>query len=128
MKEAFRTLTKDHILQTYLSDWDFRSSNEGNAVGYNLYVFDIWYQENFTAAQPSKVEFKIDGVVQSFLNGFTFVLTKRLVFIISDEQRHFALFQIEFSFDYIPNKVFQVIEKFNSTTFWIWFSKKILWM
>ena len=41
-KEAFRTLTKDDILQPYISDDDFRSSNvRADDVGYNFYVFDI---------------------------------------------------------------------------------------
>ena len=44
IKEAFRVLTKDDILQPYISDRDFRSSNNNNDIGYNLYVFDIRYQ------------------------------------------------------------------------------------
>ena len=56
IKEAFRALTKDDILQPYISDHDFRSSNvRADDVGYNLEVLDIRYQENFTAAQPIKV-------------------------------------------------------------------------
>ena len=38
IKEAFKALTKDDILQPYISDDDFRSSNNNNDVGYNLYV------------------------------------------------------------------------------------------
>ena len=42
IKEAFKALTKDDILQPYISEEDFRSSNAAaNDVGYNLYVFDI---------------------------------------------------------------------------------------
>ena len=42
IKEAFRALTKDDILQPYISDDNFRTSNAAaNDVGYNLYVFDI---------------------------------------------------------------------------------------
>ena len=64
IKEALRALTKDSIVQPYISDDDFRSSNvRADDVGYNLYVFDTRYQQNFTASQPNKVEFKIDGVV-----------------------------------------------------------------
>ena len=37
-KKAFKALTKDDILQLYISHSDFRSSNNGNDVGYNLYV------------------------------------------------------------------------------------------
>ena len=62
IKEAFRALTKDDILQPYISDNDFRSNNDGNNIGYNLYVFDIRYQKNFASAQPIKVEFKFYGV------------------------------------------------------------------
>ena len=59
IKEAFKALTKDDLLQPYKSEQDFRSSNAAAAdVGYNLYVFDITYQKNFTAYQPIKVDFK----------------------------------------------------------------------
>ena len=90
-KEAFRALTKDDILQPYISEEDFRTSNVRAAdVGYNLYVFDMRYQNNYTAFQPIKVEFKFDGVVPNNVNGYALVLTK-LVSISSDGQRHFDL-------------------------------------
>ena len=61
IKEAFRILTKDDIIQPNISDDDCRSSNAGvDEVGYNLYAFDIRYQQNFTASQPIKVEFNFD--------------------------------------------------------------------
>ena len=58
IKETFKSLTKDDILQPYISDHDFRSSNDGNEIGYNIYAFNIRYQKNFENAQPVKVEFK----------------------------------------------------------------------
>ena len=92
IKEAFRALTKDHILQPYVSEEDFRTSNLRAAdVGYNLYVFDIRYKKNYTASQPIKVEFKFDGVVPNNVNGYALVLTNKLVSISSDGQRHFDL-------------------------------------
>ena len=36
IKKAFKALSKDDILQPYLSDDDFRSSNESNSIGYNI--------------------------------------------------------------------------------------------
>ena len=46
IKEAFKALTKDDILQPYISDDNFRTSNvAANDVGCNLYVFDIRYQK-----------------------------------------------------------------------------------
>ena len=91
-KEAFRALTKDDILQRYTSDDDFRSSNSGIVeLGYNLYVFDIRYQQNFTASQPLEVEFKFDGVVPNDINGYAWVLTNNLVSVSSDGQSHFDL-------------------------------------
>ena len=47
IKEAFRALTKDNILQPYIPEDDFRSDNNGNTIGYNIQVFDIRYQKNF---------------------------------------------------------------------------------
>ena len=36
IKEAFKALTKDDILNPYISEDDFRSSNKGNNIGYNI--------------------------------------------------------------------------------------------
>ena len=58
IKEAFKALIKDDILQPYISEDDFLSSNvRADDVGYNLYVFDIRYQKNFTASQSIKSRF-----------------------------------------------------------------------
>ena len=92
IKEAFKTLTKDEILQPYISDDNFRTSNAAaNDVGYNLNVFDIRYQKNFTNSQPIKVEFKFEGVVPNDIKGYALVLTNKVVSISSDGQRHFDL-------------------------------------
>ena len=45
IKEAFKALTKDNLLQQYISEHDFRSSNNDNNIGYNIYTFDIRYQK-----------------------------------------------------------------------------------
>ena len=50
-KEAFRALTRDDILKPYISYNDLRSSNDGDNIGYKLYVFDIRYQNNLENAQ-----------------------------------------------------------------------------
>ena len=91
IKEAFRALTKDNILQLYISEHDFRSSNDGDNIGYNIYAFDIRYQKNFESSQPIKVEFKFDGVVPAGIYGYALVLTNRLNSISSDGQRMFDL-------------------------------------
>ena len=91
IKEAFKSLTKDDILQPYISEDDFRSSNEGNNIGYNIYAFDIRYQKNFESSQPIKVEFKLDGLVPAGIYGYALVLTNKLISISSDRQRMFDL-------------------------------------
>ena len=91
IKEAFTALIKDNILQPYISEHDFRSSNGVDDIGYNLYSFDIRYQENFESSQPRKVEFKFDGVVPVGIYGYALVLTNRLISISSDGQRMFDL-------------------------------------
>ena len=91
-KEGFRALSKDNILQQYISDDDLRSSNvRAEDVCYNLYLLDIRYQKNYAASQPIKVEFKFDGVVLKDVNGYALVLTNQLVSISSDGSRHFDL-------------------------------------
>ena len=87
IKEAFKALTKDDILQPYISDDDFRSSNEGNNIGYNIYDFDIRYQINFENSQPVKVEFKFSENIAVGIYGYALVLTNRLASLSSDGQR-----------------------------------------
>ena len=91
IKEAFRALTKDDLLQPYISDNDFRSSNDGDNFGYNIYVFDIRYQKDLESAQLIKVEINFDGVVPAGVYGYALVLTNKLVSISSDGQPHFDL-------------------------------------
>ena len=91
IKEAFKALTKDDILQPYISEDDFRSSNEGNNIGYNIYAFDIRYQKNFENAQPVKVEFKFSENIRAGIYGYALVLTNKLISISSDGQRMFDL-------------------------------------
>ena len=82
---------KDKILQPYISDNDFRSSNDGNNIGYNIYAFDIRYQKNFESAQPIKVEFNFNGVIPAGIFGYALVLTNRLISISSDGLRMFDI-------------------------------------
>ena len=91
IKEAFKALTKDDILKPYISEDDFRSSNEGNNIGYNIYAFDIRYQKNFENAQPVKVQFKFSENIPAGIYGYALVLTNKLVSISSDGQRMFDL-------------------------------------
>ena len=82
IKEAFRALTKDDILQPYISDDNFISANARvDDVGFKLFVFDISYQQNSTASQPIKIEFKFDGVVLNDMNGYALVLANKVVSI-----------------------------------------------
>ena len=96
IKEAFKALTKDNMLQPYISENDFRSSifvDHGNEIGYNIHDFDIRYQKNFESGQSVKVEFKLDGVVPAGgIYGYALVLTNRLVSISSGGQRMLHLF------------------------------------
>ena len=41
IKEAFKALTKNDKPQPYISENDFRFSNDGNTIGYNRHAFDI---------------------------------------------------------------------------------------
>ena len=91
IKEVFRALTKDDILQPYISDKDFMSSNNNNDIGFNSYVFDIRYQKNFQNSQPIKVEFEFSENIVGEIYGYALVLTNRKISISSDGQRHFDL-------------------------------------
>ena len=57
IKEAFRALTKDSILQPYISENDSRSSNvgdDGNEIGFNIHAFDIRYQNFLKVVNQEK--------------------------------------------------------------------------
>ena len=70
-KEVFRALTKSDILQPFISDTDFNSSNvRVDVVVYKLYVFDIRYQKIFADSQLIDIEIKFDGVVPIYVNGY----------------------------------------------------------
>ena len=88
IKEA---LTKDNLLQQYISEHDFRASNDGNYIGYKIYAFDIRYQNNLETSQPIKVEFIFDGVVPAGIYVYASVLTNKLISISSDGQKMFDL-------------------------------------
>ena len=91
-KEDFRSLTKDDILQLYLSNQDWKSSNAGvDDVGCYLYVFGMRYRTNFTVAQPVKIKFNIDEVVLADFNGYALILTNKQLSVTSDEQKYFEI-------------------------------------
>ena len=87
IKEAFKALTKDNKLQTYITEDDFRSDNNGYTIRYNIHVFDIRYQKNYQSGQSLNVEFKFDKRVPAGVYDYALVLTNRLVSIGSDGQR-----------------------------------------
>ena len=94
IKETFRALTKDDILQPYIPDHDFRSSNKGDDNGYKLYVLDIRYQKNVASAQPIKVELKSSENLPAGIYSYALVLKIVLVSIGSDGQSNFDSFEV----------------------------------
>ena len=97
IKEAFRALTKDDPLITFISDQDFISTNviaageSTNDIGYNLYVFNIQYQKIFETGHPLKKEFKFSEDVPAGKYGYALELTNKLVSTSSDGQKLFDL-------------------------------------
>ena len=91
IKQAFKALTKDDILQPYISEDDYRSSSDGDNIVYDIHVFDIRYQKSFETGQSVKVEFKFDKVIPAGIYGCGLVLTNGLLIISSDGQRMFDL-------------------------------------
>ena len=70
----------------------FLSSNiRADDVGYKLNVFDIRYQERFTASKPIGVECNFVGVVPKDVIGCALVITNKLVSVGSDGQKDFDL-------------------------------------
>ena len=84
IEEVFIALTKDNILQPYITEDDFRSSNDGDDIVYSIHSFDTRYQKSFESDESVKVEFKYDGVVPAGIYGNALILTNRLVSKVSD--------------------------------------------
>ena len=111
----FRVLKEDDILQKCLVDHDFRSSNvRADDIGCNLLVFDIRYQQIFTASQPIKVEYRFDGVVPNDVNGNALVLTNKLVSVSGDGQRIIDLIEVKINFYMTLSFCFKVKSVFFS--------------
>ena len=91
IKEVFRALTKDDILQPYTSEHDFTSKNNGDNFGNNIQSVDIRHQIFFENAQPIKKEFEISENIPAGIYGNAFVLTNKITSISSDGQRMFDL-------------------------------------
>ena len=67
---CFRHFAKDKLLQAYVTQKDFVTSNiypDGNP-GYNLYVFDIRRHQDRNSAQPIKVRFDFRPAVPAATN------------------------------------------------------------
>ena len=79
------------MLKPYITEDDFRSSNEGNNIGYNIYAFDLRYQIIFENAQLVEIEFKFSENIPAGIYGYALVSTNRLTSITSDGQRRFDL-------------------------------------
>ena len=78
MQASFKALTKDEILQPYISEDDYRSSNEGKSIGYNIQVFHIRYQKKFENAQLVEKEFNFSENIPGGIYGYALLLKKKL--------------------------------------------------
>ena len=97
---CFRHLVNDNILQPYITQKDFVTSNnypDGNP-GYNLYVFDIRHHQDSSSAQPIKVGFDFRPAIPAatILFGYALLLTNKKISISSDGQRQFDLALVYF--------------------------------
>ena len=87
---CFRPLSKDNILQPYITQKDFITSKiypEGNP-GYTLYVFHIHYHRDCCSDQPIKVRFGFRPAATNLI-GHALLLTKKKISIYTDGQRQF---------------------------------------
>ena len=92
VKEVFGALTKVDILQPYLFDNGFRSSNDDDDIGYKLYVFDIRNQKELESAQAIKTKLNFLANIPAGIYSNALVLTNKYVSILSDGPRHFDFF------------------------------------
>ena len=75
LRKALKALTEVNNLNPFTTDLDFRSSNEGDVIGYSLYVFDIRYQKNLKSAQLKTEESKKSKVIPAEIYGYPLVIT-----------------------------------------------------
>ena len=93
IKKAFRVLTKDDILQPYKFGHDFRSSNEGDDIGYNLITFTFWIYDiknpRICSTNQCRVFIFSKNSCWDGLYGYALVSANKMVSISSNEQRPF---------------------------------------
>ena len=91
---CFRHLVKNNILQPYITQNDFITSNyyPNDNLGYNLYVLVICHHKDYSSAQPINVRFDFRPPVPTATNlvGYVLLLMKKLVSVGSDGQRLFG--------------------------------------
>ena len=92
---CFRHLAKDNVLQPYIRQKGFITSNkypDGNP-SYNLYNFDIRLHQDYSCAQPIQVrsDFRPTVLAVTNLVGYALLLTSKLVSVSSDGQKQFDL-------------------------------------
>ena len=92
---CFRHLAKDNILQPYITQKDFTTSNNYRDChpGHNLYVSDIRHHQVYSSAQRIKVMFGFRPKVPEATNlfGFALLLPIKRVSVSSDGQQLFDL-------------------------------------
>ena len=91
----FRPLAKDNIVQPYITQKDFKTSNkypDGNP-GYEVYVFDKRHHQDYSSAHPINVKFDFRPAVTAAtkLIGCVLVLTNKLISVSSDGQKQYDL-------------------------------------
>ena len=82
IKKAFMALTKNDIFRPYISERNFRSTNNGDDICYSLYLFDIRYQKNLESAQPIKVKFKFSANIPAGIYGYAWLTKAQMVKVI----------------------------------------------
>ena len=108
IKESFRAVTKNSILNACKSYKHFRSTNVNaageatKANGYNIYTFDIRYRKNLEAAQSIKREFKLSEDISAGRFAFAIFSMTKLGSVSSDGQRLFGLILALYSNHKIP--------------------------
>ena len=66
-------MTEDNILEPYITKEAFRievTDGVDNAVGCNLYVFDLHYLQEYSVAQPTEVSFFANVIRENTAFGY----------------------------------------------------------
>ena len=60
---CFKRSNEDNLLELLKTQADFNRENNGNEIGYKLFVFDVRYQQDYSTPHQNKERFNFSRII-----------------------------------------------------------------